>query len=161
MPLRLICVVLAMFLLASCAMTRTVATPYDNVTLTASVNINPDPRGRPAPLTVRLYELSSRTTFDYIDFDAAFFNSAVVLSDELLSTSEQVVLPQQSVSHRIELNEKTKFIGIVAAYRDIDRAKWKLVYPVNSNWFQSHTVQLSESELRLERGTVETKVEGF
>jgi len=161
MPLRVICVLLAMFLLAACAMTRTVATPYDNVTLTASANINPDPRGRPAPLTIRFYELSSRTTFDYIDFDAAFSNAAVVLSDQLLSASEQVVLPQQSVSHRIELNEKTKFIGIVAAYRDIDQAKWKLVYPVNSNWFQAHTVRLSENELRLDQVTWETNAEGL
>jgi type VI secretion system protein VasD len=153
---RVISALLVSFLLVSCAMTRQVATPHDDITLSASNDVNPDPLGRAAPVIVKIYELSARTTFDYIDFDAAYSNAAVVLSDQLLSSREQVVLPRQSTSLRIELHENTEFIGIVAAYRDIDRAKWKLVYPVNSNWFQSHHVLLSESAAVLKQDNQQT-----
>lgn len=136
--------------LAACSVTRHVATPYDKLTLTATDDLNPDPRGRAAPLIVKVYELSDRSTFDYIDFDAAFSNAQVVLSDQLLTAKELVVLPKQSVLHRTDLQPETAFIGIVAAYREIDRARWKLIYPVNSNWFQDHAVRLTADAAVLE-----------
>lgn len=136
-------------LLAACSANRYVVTPYDKVHLTAAADVNPDVQGAPSPIAVRVYELTSRATFDNLDFDGAFHNAQVLLSDELRSHADYVVQPGQSVMHRIELDERTEYIAVVAAYRGIDGAKWKLVYPLNSNWYHTHEIRLNANEVVL------------
>lgn len=130
-------------------MTRYVATPSDKITLKAAGDVNPDIDGRASPVAVKVYELSSRATFDTLDFDQSWNNATVVLSDQLLSSVDYVLLPKQSKEHNVVLRPNTRFIAIVAAYRDIDRAKWKVVYAVNSNWFHHHKVRLGAAGMEL------------
>jgi type VI secretion lipoprotein, VC_A0113 family len=137
---RLALLVFAALALSACAVNRYVVSPYDKLTLNATNDVNPDHHGRASPITVRVYELSSRTTFDNLDFNAAFNNAGTFLSDELLSSAERVLLPGETARHRVNLNRNARYIAVVAAYRDIDRAKWKLVYPVNGDWYYSHTL---------------------
>jgi len=151
---RLAVAVLVALVLSACAVNRYVVSPYDKLTLKAASDVNPGPQGRAAPITVKVYELSSRNTFDNLDFNAAFSNASVFLSDELLSAGEWVILPGASVGHRIQLKKNAKYIAVVAAYRDIDKAKWKLVYPVNSDWYYSHTITLTGDSVVL--GDVES-----
>lgn len=137
-------------LLAGCSATRYVATPTEKMTLQATAAVNPDRNGRPSPIEVRIYELASRSAFDALDFDAAWSNAEVVLGDQLLSSSEHVLLPRQAQINRIELSPEAAFIAVVAAYRDINKARWKLVYPVRPNWFNRHTVILTATAVDLE-----------
>lgn len=138
----------ATVLLAGCAVNRHVVTPYDYLTFFAGRDLNPDDDGRASPIAVRIYQLTARTTFDNLDFDAAFSNAEVVLSNELISRDELVLQPGGRQSVNMELDSETRFIAIAAAYRHIDRARWKLVLPVNGDWYYSHDITLSANGLR-------------
>ncbi|QIT55815.1 type VI secretion system lipoprotein TssJ [Aquisalimonas sp. 2447] len=123
---------------------------YTDVTITASEQANPDDSGRPSPVALKVYELKRRDTFDNLDFDAAFDNADVVLSDELLASAEFMLQPGESVTHRIDLDDDGAYVGVVAAYRQIDDARWRLVNPVEGNWSEQN-VRVGRTGLALER----------
>ena len=123
---------------------------YTDVTIDAAEQANPDDSGRPSPVAVKVYELKRRDTFDNLDFDAAFDNADVVLSDELLSSAEFMLQPGESVTHRVELDDDGAYIGVVAAYRQIDDARWRLVNPVEGNWSEQ-AIRVGRTGLALQR----------
>jgi type VI secretion system protein VasD len=141
--------ILLIALLSGCAATRAVIKPQATLELTASEGVNPDVQGRPSPLAIKIYQLASRTEFDVLDFDEAFYRSEAPLGDSLLSVSERMLLPNEAARHRVVLDRKARFIAVVAAYRAIDTAKWKLVYPVSSNRRQTHEVYLQADGIEL------------
>lgn len=136
--------------IGGCSMTRAVATPYAAIVLMAGTDVNPDAEGRASPLIVRTYELSARAAFDTLDFDRVWGNAAVVLSDQLLSSQEHVLLPGETKAHRIDLQPNAEYVAVVAAYRHIDQARWKLIYRVSPDWFQRHHVVFSSDAVALQ-----------
>lgn len=147
-------ILLALACVTACSATRYVATPSAKVTLTAAADVNPDPVGRASPVEVRIYELSDRAVFDALDFYAAWDNAEAVLSRQLLSSASMMMMPKESRQLRIELHSEAAFVALVVAYRDIDHAKWKLVYDVNSDWFQHHRIRLASNTIELMRNSV-------
>lgn len=142
-------VALLAIVLSGCAITRNIVAPYAKVEMVGVQTLNPDADGRPSPLSVLVMELSSRTVFDSLDFDAAFTNGETVLGDDLLSFSEHVILPGQRLEHKIELSRSANYVAIVGAYRAIDEARWKQVYRVRSNGYQRQAVRLDADGLWL------------
>src|SRR5690625_4278284 len=106
-------VALLAIVLSGCAITRNIVAPYAKVEMVGVQTLNPDADGRPSPLSVLVMELSSRTVFDSLDFDAAFTNGETVLGDDLLSFSEHVILPGQRLEHKIELSRSANYVAIV------------------------------------------------
>jgi len=135
--------------------------PDTNMTLTlaASPDINPDQIGEASPLNVKTYLLSERTTFDNLGFESALDEAGVLLSDQLLSTKEYIFQPKESVQYAIKLGKETKFIAIVAAYRNVDQSRWKLVVPVDSEDPEDHAVNLTRNSVVLAQVTEEDEQE--
>ena len=79
---RLFCMVwlTAVALLSGCSTVNSVVPPSTDLDFKVSKQVNPDPNGRPSPLVVRIYELSSRSVFDSQDFFALYDNPDQVLS---------------------------------------------------------------------------------
>ncbi len=129
--------------------------PDTNITLTlaASSDINPDTRGEASPLNVKTYLLSERTTFDNLGFEAALDEADVLLSDQLLSRKEYIFQPKESIQYSIKLGKESKFIAVIAAYRDVDQSKWKLVLPVDSEDPEDQTVSLGKNSVVLAQNT--------
>lgn len=146
---RLAILFLLAVLVSGCAATRAIVNPQARLQLAASEDVNPDVQGRPSPLAIRIYELASRTEFDILDFDNAYYNAEAQLGAVLLSASEHMLLPNQTLKHRVKLSPAAEFIAVIAAYRAIDQATWKLVYPVRSNWRQTHVVDLQADGVKL------------
>lgn len=133
--------------LSSCATTSKVWKPYDRLSIYASDNLNPDGNEKPSPIQLKVYELSSRTTFDNQDFAGLFNNGETLLSDELLSSKILIVQPREFLKHQINLQEKTKFIAILAAYRNIDEARWKHIYAVKPHGHYKHDISLGPNAI--------------
>lgn len=140
---------LILLVLCGCSVNRYVVAPYDKITLQAAREVNPNPAGRPSPVRVLVFELAGRATFDNLDFDGLYNNADVLLGEDLLSLEARMLQPGEAVEHRIELHPKARFVAVIAAYRDIDRAGWKRVYEVNPNWYHSHDVVIGESQIVL------------
>lgn len=149
MKRRLLAVLIVLALTSGCGVNRYVDTPTDELTLAATSDVNPNREGRASPVAVRVYQLTDRTTLDTLDFDGAFSNAEELLGGELKGAEEFMLRPGESKRHEMELASGSKHIAVVAAYRDIDGARWKLVYDVNPNWYSDHRVTLTNDGLVL------------
>lgn len=96
--------------------------------LAAAEDLNPDTDGRPSPLVVRLYALKSSTAFNNAGFFALYDSEAAELGDDLQNREELEVRPGQTLELEREFKDETRFLGVLAAYRDIDNAAWRAVY---------------------------------
>jgi type VI secretion system protein VasD len=96
----------------------------------ASAQVNPDARRRPSPVVVRVFELKATTLFEQADFVSLFEKDQAVLAAELVSREEFVLRPGESKPINKPLAPDTKFIGIMAAFRELERARWRAVVPV-------------------------------
>ncbi|MCB1905922.1 MAG: type VI secretion system lipoprotein TssJ [Rhodocyclaceae bacterium] len=127
-PLVLLAVVLAALVAAGCS-----STPDPTVvaaTFQAEENLNPDSSGRPSPLVVRMYELKALSTFKDADFFSLWDNDQQTLAGDLNTREEMVLRPGDTHSVQRVTQPGTRFIGVVAAYRDLERAVWRASVPV-------------------------------
>lgn len=95
------------------------------VTFKASAGINPDPSNRPSPLVVRLYELSSLGAFERADFFSLYEDDTSILGTDLQGSEELQILPGETKSLERELKPDSKYVAVLAAYRDIENANWR------------------------------------
>jgi len=98
--------------------------------VTAAAELNPDPSGRPSPLVLRLYELKTAAAFGKADFFALYESPEQTLGGDLLASQEFILKPGQNLSLNRILNPETRHIGLLAAYRDLDRAVWRTLIEV-------------------------------
>lgn len=100
----------------------------------ASVNyLNPDVNGMAAPVVVTLYQLKSKYAFKQSSFDSLSNNAASVLGDNLIDKQVIEIQPGQSKQFPLKLSTNTQYIGVVAAYRNIDKANWQSLVDVSNH----------------------------
>ncbi|MGO1079364.1 type VI secretion system lipoprotein TssJ [Inquilinus sp. CA228] len=116
-------------------------------TVDASGNVNPGPDDRPAPVAVRFYELTTRDSFDAADFQGLFYNPSTALGAALLNTISKDLIPGTNETMERDLSDQTRFLGIVAGYRDITNATWRTVVTVDQG--DSNTVKVTLDRLSL------------
>ncbi|SHN13189.1 type VI secretion system lipoprotein TssJ [Roseibium suaedae] len=78
-----------------------------------------------APAKVKVYYLASPATFQSSDFFSLFNNPEATLGTDLIAVDEFQLAPGRTVSDVRSVNGTPTAIGIVGAFRDIDRAKFK------------------------------------
>jgi type VI secretion system protein VasD len=98
-----------------------------SITLNVSSSANPDIRGRPSPVVVRLYELRSTTSFESADFFSLNDKDQATLGGDIVNRDEFFLQPGQSQTIQRKANVTTRGIGVFAAYRDLERSKWRAV----------------------------------
>lgn len=99
------------------------------MTIAASADTNPDAGGRPSPVVVRIYQLKADTAFMGADFFALFDDEMKVLGAELIGRDEFVMAPAERRSVDVNVSPDARFVGVVAAYRDIRNAQWRVAVP--------------------------------
>lgn len=105
------------------------------LTIVAATDVNPDINGRPSPILIRLYELKSPGTFNSADFFSLYDKAAGELGNDYIRHDDLELKPGQEYQKDIIFDENTRYLGLIAAYRDIDNATWKRVVelPPDSN----------------------------
>jgi type VI secretion system protein VasD len=96
------------------------------VTLVASEDVNPDIRGRASPLSVRIMELRSRSAFDASDFFSLYEREQATLGTELLAKEQYILRPGDTQGYTRKAQGETRFLGVVAAYRDLEGSTWRV-----------------------------------
>lgn len=96
----------------------------------ATAALNPSVSQRPSPLRLRVYELRSPTAFNQADFMALYQGDQAALGADLLGRDEFVLQPGETLPFTKVLAPDTRFIGVFAVYRDLERATWRTVVPV-------------------------------
>jgi type VI secretion system protein VasD len=140
-------------LLASCAKPAGPPPPPPpgklNLRIRASDTVNPSVSGRPSPLMLRIYELKSDTAFAGSDFLTLFQNDRGALGADLVKRDELTLRPgEERVVDRL-LDVETRQLAFLAAYRDLERAQWRLVRPVRPSTLHQWNLVADERSLRL------------
>jgi type VI secretion system protein VasD len=112
---------LGLGLVVACA----TAPPLLQGSIKAAPTTNPDGRGRPSPIVVRVYELRALGAFNNADFFSLFEKEAETLGAELVGREEYTVQPSESKPYQRQLQPDTKFIGVAAAFRDLENSRWR------------------------------------
>jgi type VI secretion system protein VasD len=113
-------------------------------TIQASAEVNPSASKRPSPLLVRIYELKSVATFNAADFMSLYQRDQAELAADMLAKEEFVLAPGETKTFAKTLAPDTRFLGVVAAYRDVEHAKWRSTVPIQANQPQKVTVKAGE-----------------
>ena len=100
-----------------------------SMVISASADVNPDDSGRPSPVVVRVYQLKTDGAFTKSEFIDLFENDEKVLGSEMISRDEYVLGPSERRAIDIAVAPEARFVGAVAAYRDIRNAQWRAVVP--------------------------------
>lgn len=90
-----------------------------------SADVNPDAEGRPSPLVVRLFQLRDGGEFTAADFFALYEKEKETLGASLISREEYVLAPGETRSLELPLDAEARFVGALAAFRDIRAARWR------------------------------------
>ncbi|HHM05126.1 MAG TPA: type VI secretion system lipoprotein TssJ [Gammaproteobacteria bacterium] len=96
----------------------------------SSPELNPNAEGRPSPLVVRFYELSDTEEFERKDFFAIYEHESATLGKYLLAREEMEFQPGDRREFKREAKPQTRYIGAIAAFRDLDHARWRAIVPV-------------------------------
>jgi len=134
--------------IAGCA-SKPVVTPV-SLTLVAGADANPDARGRASPLTVRVYALKSPGPFEGADFFSLFEKDQATLGAELVQREEMLLRPGETKKLDLTLPADAKSIAVMAAFRDLDRARWREVVPVTTGKPQTLTVNFGARQIRID-----------
>ena len=118
------------------------------VDVQAAANVNPDARGRPSPVVVRVYELKSAAPFETADFVSLYEKDQTLLGAEIVVRDEFVLSPGESKSIRRDAGD-SKFLAVMAAFRDLERARWRAVSPLVAGKDNAFAVRLESSMLQL------------
>jgi len=97
------------------------------LTVAATSDTNPDANGRPSPVVVRVYQLKADTAFNAAEFFALFDDEMKVLGPDLIGRNEYTVAPSERRTLEMDVSADAKFVGIIAAYRDIRNAQWRTI----------------------------------
>lgn len=98
--------------------------------ITVSGDVNPGPDGAPSPVVLRIYQLRSAGVFQSADFFAIYDDEQATLGQGLIAREELNLPPGATQEYEREFDKETKFIGVLAAFRDIEEASWRSVLEV-------------------------------
>jgi len=118
--------IVALVSLAGCSW----LSPYSHVTkvnlkLSGSDRLNPDLNGRPSPIVVRLYELRHPVAFENADFFSLYERARESLAPDLVTSEELELRPGETVELKLSVQEGSRYVGVLAAYRDLPEAQWR------------------------------------
>jgi type VI secretion system protein VasD len=116
---------LAALAMSACASHGSTDLVETRAVVTASTDVNPDISGRPSPVVVRVFQLRSDAEFLSADFFNLYSNEKTALGGSLVSREEYVMHPGERREARIGLAPDAGFIGVIAAFRDIQGAHWR------------------------------------
>ena len=119
-------VIAASFALVSCA-----SKPPEDVQIKGSIeaveSVNPDSQGRPSPLQVKIFQLGARDKFEAADYFALADASEATLGADMLGVQAMMLSPGEHKPYEGEFDPATRFIGVIAGYREIHQAEWRAV----------------------------------
>ncbi len=136
-------------LLLGCSAVNLIVKPYSNLEISAKHDINPDSNGRPSPVVVYIFELSETTLFENQDFFSIYEDYENVLGSDLVIKHDISLTPGKKEIYNASMSPRTEYIGLVAAFRDIENANWREIIRVDKRGYNTHQILLEDLSLIL------------
>jgi type VI secretion system protein VasD len=104
--------------------------PVLRIDAAAAADANRGPSGQALPIVIRLYELKAQGAFSGADFFSLYEREAKTLGGELIAREELTLAPGQTRQIVRPLDPQTRYLGVLGAFTDIDRATWRALVPL-------------------------------
>lgn len=98
--------------------------------ITASDRLNPDINNRASPILLGIYELKSSIPFKGLDYYQISNASHKKLASSVIDFNELEIRPSENKYYKQLLNPNTRYLGLIAAYRNIENAQWKQIIEI-------------------------------
>lgn len=115
-----------------------------------SSGVNPDISNRPSPIVLRIYELNALGKFKAADFFGLMEDDAALLGNDLLHREELQLSPGAKQPYHRKVPPETEYIGVIAAYRNINEAVWKVMAPIPPNKTSAITISVNDLALSIQ-----------
>lgn len=119
------------------------------VDFTAGNGVNPNSKGQASPVVVRVYALQQTDSFTGAQFWDLYLQDQNTLGAAMVSKNEFELTPGEQKQFVREVEKTTKFIGVMAAFRDIENAQWQATSTVEAEETNEYEVSLDTSSLNL------------
>ena len=124
--------------------------PMLRIDVTAAPNANASSSGEGLPVVVRLYELTAQGGFTGSDFFSIFDREVETLGSDLVAREELTLAPGQRREVSAPLSVRARYLGVLGAFHDIDRAQWRRVVPLASDGDNRVSVFVGADSIRVE-----------
>ncbi|WP_437882108.1 type VI secretion system lipoprotein TssJ [Pseudomonas sp. LRF_L74] len=140
-----IMLLIALSLLAACASDGPKAPPPTQATLSieAEPGLNPAPDGSGAPAWVHVYQLRGSAGFSRADFFSLVEKGQATLAADLVDHDQFVVKPGERLVRVLEPADGVRYIGVVVAYRSLDRSAWRQLIEIPAHQATSWNLKLA------------------
>jgi len=127
-------------------------TPYA-VSIQVDDGVNPDGRGKAAPILVKVFELKSSGNFETADYFALQDRDRETLAAELVNADQAILRSGEERTFKREAGLDSRAIGVIAGYRRLENARWRLVLPLKepkqTNLYKIWQFSPSEQKVRI------------
>ena len=110
-------------------------------------NVNPDSSSRPSPVIVKIYEMRNDLAFRQGDFQTLFMEPMKVLGADLVAADELTFVPGEARTVAYSPMPETRYVGILAAFRQMERARWRAALPVVPEEDNLIRIELNDTSL--------------
>lgn len=119
-------------LMSACSMSPSAT--YFDLTMKAAPDLNPDLTSRPSPMVLRLVEMKSHTAFENADYLTLASNLKATLGPDYVADETMAIRPGEEKHLQLKLHNGSRYVGVIAEYRALDKAQWRYVLePTSSN----------------------------
>ncbi|MEX6500734.1 type VI secretion system lipoprotein TssJ [Pseudomonas zhanjiangensis] len=127
--------------------------PYSHLTkldlsLSGSDQLNPDLNGRPSPIVLRLIELKHPVAFENADFFSLYQRPKEALTPDLVTQEELELRPGETRQLKLSVEDGSRYVGVLAAYRDLPETSWRYVIPLQAQARNEVALQLDDQGIR-------------
>ena len=119
------------------------------LSIAGSADQNPDINGAPAPIAIRIYQLTATAKFERGDVFALTEREQQTLGTDSAGSQEFVIAPNEKRTLKFELKPMVQAIGVVALYRNIDAAQWRADAPVATSGPTDLTLNIAKLAISL------------
>lgn len=140
---RVMVLMAAIFTLAACSSNHKPPKESDesgdklNVQIITSPDVNPDIVGRPSPVRIDLYQLSSDEEFKQAEYFDLINSASEKLGDKLIQHNQDILHPDSTKVFTSKLDSHLKYLGVVVSYQNLYQSEWKLVLlKQDKRWYQ-------------------------
>lgn len=141
-------IILALAIAVTC-LTSGCGKPRIDLAVASQPNVNPDSSGRPSPVVVKMYELRGDLAFKQNDFYTLFHEPVKALGSDLIAADELIFIPSEARVVSYEPMPATHFVGVVVGFRQIERAQWRAIIPVDPEKKNTVRIELVDASLLL------------
>ena len=96
---------------------------------------------------MRLFELKHPVTFENADFFSLYERAKESLVPDLVASEEIELRPGETMEMKLSVEEGSRYVGILAAYRDLPETKWRYTVQVTP-------VEVTDADLTLDQAGI-------